>query len=168
MKVGLTFALIAVLMLPPAAAAELLPFGRGSWEELRRAHDGRPAIVHFWGLTCGPCLVELPEWGRFAQVTSAADVIMVAADPVPEEPEQLGATLAKAGLSSVESWRFADRFTERLEYEVDPQWRGELPLTVLLGSDGAVRSILGTVDFADLRTWTEQQSRSSAPRELKR
>ena len=34
----------------------------GSWQALRQAHDGRPTIMHFWGLTCGPCLVELPEW----------------------------------------------------------------------------------------------------------
>ena len=85
---------------------------------------------------------------------------MVAADPVPEQPEQLSATLAKAGLSSVESWRFADRFTERLQYEVDPNWRGELPLTILLGRDGLVRSILGTIDFADLRAWIERRQRS--------
>jgi hypothetical protein len=81
---------------------------------------------------------------------------------VPEEPAQLSATLAKAGLSPVESWRFADRFTERLQYEVDSNWRGELPLTILLGRDGSVRSMLGTVDFADLRAWIEQQNRSAA------
>jgi thiol-disulfide isomerase/thioredoxin len=114
-----------------------------------------------WGLTCGPCLVELPEWGRFAQSAGGIDVVMVAADPVPEEPAQLLATLAKTGLSPVESWRFADRFAERLQYEVDPNWRGELPLTILLGRDGSVRSVLGTVDFADLRAWIEQQNRSA-------
>jgi thiol-disulfide isomerase/thioredoxin len=156
MRIWLTLALM--LFAFQAAASELSPFGRGSWDELRRAHDSRPTIVHFWGLTCGPCLVELPEWGRFVRSTSGADFALVAADPVPEESEQLSATLAKAGLSQVESWRFADRFTERLQYEIDPNWRGELPLTILLGHDGSVRSVLGTIDFADLRTWIEQQS----------
>jgi thiol-disulfide isomerase/thioredoxin len=159
MKIWL--ALFLMLISFPAPASELSPFGRGSWEELRRVHDGHPTIVHFWGLTCGPCLVELPEWGRFAQSASGADFVMVAADPVPEEPAQLSATLAKAGLSPVEGWRFADRFTERLQYEIDPNWRGELPLTILLGRDGSVRSVLGTVDFADLRAWIEQQNRSA-------
>ena len=157
MKIWL--ALVLMLVSFPGAASELSPFGRGSWDELRRGHEGRPTIVHFWGLTCGPCLVELPEWGRFVQSASGADFVMVAADPVPEEPEQLSATLAKAGLSQIESRRFADRFTERLEYEIDPHWRGELPLTILLGRDGSVRSVLGTADFADLRGWIEQQNR---------
>ena len=63
----------------------------------------------------------------------------------------------KAGLGTIESWRFADSFTEKLEYEIDPEWRGELPLTVLLGRDGSVKSVLGTTDFAELRTWTQSQ-----------
>jgi hypothetical protein len=159
-KIWLAVALMLISF--PGAASELLSFERGGWEELRRTHNGWPTVVHFWGLTCGPCLVELPEWGRFVRSTSGADFVMVAADPVPEEPEQLSATLAKAGLSQVESWRFADRFTERLEYEIDPNWRGELPLTILLGRDGSIRSVLGTADFTDLRAWIEQQNRSAS------
>jgi thiol-disulfide isomerase/thioredoxin len=157
--VKIRLALVLMLISFSGAASELSPFGRGSWDELRRTHDGRPTIVHFWGLTCGPCLVELPEWGRFAQSAGGVDFVMVAADPVPEEPAQLAATLAKAGLSAAESWRFADRFAERLQYEVDPNWRGELPLTILLGRNGTARSVLGTADFADLRAWIEQQNR---------
>ena len=101
--------------------------------------------------------VDRPAWGRFVHSITNADFVVVAADPVPEEPEQLSATLAKAGLSEIESWRFTDRFTERLEYEIDPNWRGELPLTILLGRNGSVRSILGSVDFSDLRAWVEEQ-----------
>ena len=47
-----------------AQAADLQSFGRGSWSKLRAAHDGQPTVVHFWGLTCAPCLVEMPEWGK--------------------------------------------------------------------------------------------------------
>ena len=83
---------------------------------------------------------------------------MVAADPVPEEPADLATTLTKAGLSGIENWRFADRFAQRLQYEVDPHWRGELPMTILRGRDGSSRSILGTVDFGELRGWIEQQN----------
>jgi thiol-disulfide isomerase/thioredoxin len=86
-----------------ASAAELLPFGRGNWDELRRKHDGNPIVIHFWGLTCGPCLAELPEWGRFARASSGVDFVIVATDPVPEEPADLSATLAKAGSAEVES-----------------------------------------------------------------
>jgi thiol-disulfide isomerase/thioredoxin len=155
-KIRITIFLILVSF--SASAAELLPFTSGSWQELRQKHDSRPTIIHFWGLTCGPCLVELPEWGRFVQATKGAEFVMVAADPVPEEPADLSATLAKAGLSEIESWRFADRFAQRLQFEIDPRWRGELPMTVLLARDGSARSILGSVDFAELRGWMKQQN----------
>jgi thiol-disulfide isomerase/thioredoxin len=139
----------------PAHAAEPRPFVQGSWQELRRAHAGRPTIVHFWGLTCTPCLVELPEWGRFERSEPKADIVMVAADPVAIDPADLGTTLATVGLDKSESWRFADPFTERLEYEIDAAWQGELPFTVMLTADGTATTMLGIVDFAALRAWAD-------------
>jgi thiol-disulfide isomerase/thioredoxin len=156
MRFWLTLGL--TLLAATALAAEPLPFNQGSWRELRHQHAGRPTIVHFWGLTCGPCLVELPQWGKFAQTVDGVETVMVAADPLPQPAASLTANLAKAGLAKIESWSFADAFTERLEYEIDPNWRGELPFTVLIGRDGSVTSMLGTVKFADLRTWAERQN----------
>lgn len=46
-----------------AAAGTLKPFERGSWQQIVHAHRGRPTLVHFWGVTCGPCKVELPQLG---------------------------------------------------------------------------------------------------------
>jgi thiol-disulfide isomerase/thioredoxin len=154
-------ALLALLLALPltAAAAEPQPFVGGSWTELRHAHAGRPTMVHFWGFTCGPCLTELPQWGQFASGLQDIDMVMVDTDPTVVAAADLAATLAKAGLSRVESWRFADAFTERLEYEIDPQWRGELPYTLLIGRDGTIQPILGAVDFAELRQWSDQQNR---------
>jgi thiol-disulfide isomerase/thioredoxin len=153
---ALVFALVSVTAF---AATEPQPFLRGSWQALRTAHAGRPTIVHFWGLTCGPCLVELPEWGKFAHEREDLDVVTVAADPVAVAPADLAAALAKAGLSGTENWHFADRFGERLEYEIDPTWRGELPLTILIDRDGATKSILGPVDFAALAAWSDGKPR---------
>jgi hypothetical protein len=53
---------------------------------------------------------------------------------------------------------FADGFTERLIYEVDPQWAGELPYTLLIGRDGSATTKLGTVDFSEIRNWAGRQS----------
>ncbi len=41
-----------------------------------------------------------------------------------------GRRLERTGLDKTESWSFADRFNERLRYEIDPAWAGELPHTV--------------------------------------
>ena len=42
---------------------------------------------------------------------------------------------------------FADLFAERLTYEIEPQWGGELPTHCSLAADGSVSTKLGAVDF---------------------
>jgi thiol-disulfide isomerase/thioredoxin len=141
----------------PALAGEPRPFVQGSWQELRQLHHGRPTIVHFWGLTCAPCMVEMPRWAELAKADRTIDLVLVDADPVGEDPNADAPMLAKMGLSGTESWRFADAFSERLRFEIDPKWHGELPLTLLVGRDGTVRKIVGSADFAEVRQWLTTQ-----------
>lgn len=154
MKTLLAFLLIAWAL--PCVAGELQPFQRGSWQALRQSHAGKPVVVHFWGLTCGPCLVELPEWGKLVRERPDANLVMIAADPFPVKPAALTATLAKDGLAGAENWVF-DGFSERLRFEVDPRWQGELPRTLLIGADGSVRAISGAADLAAIRAWLDAQ-----------
>jgi thiol-disulfide isomerase/thioredoxin len=153
------FVLLLLLLSSPALAEEPQAFVRGSWQGLRQEHTGRPMIVHFWGVTCGPCLAELPRWGEFISEKSGVDVVMVAADPVAGERKAIAGVLAKAGCAAAESWMFADPFTDRLAYEVDPSWAGELPYTLLVGANGSATAILGEVNFSELHAWIVEQAR---------
>ncbi len=152
--------LLFALLLPHGSApvGPLKPFVRGSWAEMRRAHRGAPVIVHFWGLSCAPCLGELPRWGQLLHDRPGLNLVLVAADPAPEDPARVKVTLDRAGLASAEAWAFADSFLDRLRFEVDPDWAGELPFTVLIGKDGITTSRAGTTDFATLGTWLAKQA----------
>jgi hypothetical protein len=86
---------------------------------------------------------------------------MVAADPIAAEPGTLAGVLAKAGCAAAESWMFADPFTDRLTYEIDPNWAGELPYTLLVGADGSVMTMLGQVTFSELRDWIAHQAHAA-------
>jgi thiol-disulfide isomerase/thioredoxin len=154
-------AIIALVLLvaPPVAADELQPFARGSWQTLRDAHAGRPTVVHLWGLTCAPCLAELPQWGALRRERPDLDLVLIAADPVPEAPDRAAAALAKAGLAQTESWMFADRFADRLRYEVDPKWSGELPRTLLIDRAGTITVMPGVADLVRVRAWLDAQAR---------
>jgi thiol-disulfide isomerase/thioredoxin len=156
-----TLILLLLLSSFPALAEGPQSFGRGSWQELRQEHAGRPVIIHFWGVTCGPCLVELPRWGEFIREKPGVDIVMVAADPIAAEPGTLAGILARAGCAGAESWMFADPFTDRLTYEIDPNWAGELPYTLLVGADGSVMTMLGQVKFSELRDWIAQQAHAA-------
>jgi thiol-disulfide isomerase/thioredoxin len=140
-----------------AAYDGLHPFVRGSWKEIRQAHAGRPTVVHFWGLTCGPCRVEMPSWGNLLVERPGLELVVINADLVPNEPGAVSATLAQTGLAAAENWTFGDGFVERLRYEIDPQWRGEIPRTILIAADGAITVIEGVADLTEVRAWLDGQ-----------
>ena len=157
MKWLLLFALL--LGTSGARAAEPLSFERGSWAKLRASHAGQPIVVHLWGLTCAPCLTELPEWAKLQAARPDLKLVLIAADPVPQDPERVAATLARAGLASSESWTFTDRFHERLRHEIDPSWAGELPRTVMIDRDGKAQALPGVADLSTVRAWLDSHAK---------
>ena len=153
-----TIALALLLAATPAFAVELKPFVRGSWQQLRKAHEGQPVIVHFWGVTCAPCMEDLPKWGALQRERPRAALIFVASDPVPIEAPQILAAITKTGIGASENWMFADAFGDRLRYEVNPTWGGEMPYTVLIGRDGEMTPISGVTDLKAIRKWLGRQT----------
>ncbi|MDA8231772.1 MAG: TlpA family protein disulfide reductase [Magnetospirillum sp.] len=146
---AIILALLAPVLAARAAAAEIQPFGRDGWQGLTAAHAGRALVVHFWSLTCAPCIAEMPEWAKLARRSRSFDLVLVATDPIEETP-RLAAALKQWGLDGVESWAFADRFTEKLRYAVDPHWHGELPMTRLVAADGAGQTVIGSLRSSGL------------------
>jgi thiol-disulfide isomerase/thioredoxin len=140
-----------------AADGDLRPFKRGCWQQIRRTHEGRPIVVHFWGLTCGPCRVEMPKWGRLLEERPDLKLIAIDADLVPNAAELVKAELAKTGLAGAENWMFADDFVERLRFEINPRWRGEIPITLLIAGDGKTKTIEGAADPGEVRAWLDSQ-----------
>jgi hypothetical protein len=65
--------------------------------------------------------------------------------------------LQSAGLSSAENWMFSDGFAERLRYEIDPAWQGDIPRTILISRNGDVTTIEGSAEPSALQKWSDQQ-----------
>ena len=137
--------------------SELKPFVRGSWQDVLRSHAGRPTLVHFWGVTCGPCKVELPLLGQFMKDHPGLEMVTISADLAPDIPGAAQSMLKKSGLSSAENWIFSDGFVERLRFEIDPHWQGDIPRTLLISRDGTITTIEGSAEMADLEKWSGQQ-----------
>jgi thiol-disulfide isomerase/thioredoxin len=155
--------LLAFLLSAPASEAppQLKPFGRGSWQEVLRSHAGRSTLVHFWGVTCGPCKVELPLLGEFMRDHSAIDVVTISADLVPDLPDATRSMLEKSGLASAENWIFSDGFVERLRFEIDPDWQGDIPRTMLISKEGKITTIEGSANMTELERWSDHQPAES-------
>ena len=153
--------LLAALMLAgdigAASADDLKPFVKGSWQQILKGHAGHPTVVHFWGMTCGPCRVEMPRWGAFLATHRGVDTVTIDTDAPGGQAGAAEAFLASAHMPTTDAWRFADPFAEKLYFSIDPNWQGEVPLTLLIGHDGHVTRKLGAVAMADVETWLRAQ-----------
>ncbi|HEY8126272.1 MAG TPA: TlpA disulfide reductase family protein [Methylocystis sp.] len=153
---ALAFALAFVLAASGAAAFDFKPYGRGAFTQLTNAHAGRPLIVHFWSVTCPPCLVELPQWAKIAAEKKGFDLVFVNTDG-DDDRARAQARIEKVGLSSADHYGFADDFVEKLYFEADSAWRGELPFTALVAPDGGVVTVTGAVDDPLIVEWLEKR-----------
>ena len=66
-----------------------------------------------------------------------------------------------AGLGSAENWIFDDGFVERLRFEIDPAWQGDIPRTMLIAGDGSITAIEGSADMGELAKWVKEQLATS-------
>ena len=167
MRRAAAFALFALFALAgatcaPAVADDVRPFVRGTWEKIKTAHAGQPVAIHFWGVTCAPCRVEMPIWGQLVKERTDLKLVTIHAERIPPDARLVPKLLADAGLSSVEGWTFAERFQEPLRFEVDPEWHGEIPMTLLIGRDGVVKTIIGSAEPGDVRAWLDAQKKEPA------
>jgi len=132
-------------------ATELKTYQSGDWQILLKSSDKKPLVVHLWGFTCAPCLDELPRWGEFVAQFPNLKTVFIQVDDVP--PEISIQTLTDARLDGADNRTSVTVFDEYMRFEIDPRWRGELPLTLLISPNAEVKRLRGTVDFKVIQQW---------------
>ncbi len=153
------FALLLCLCAANASAAqEIRHFVRGAQQQIISAHAGKPFIMGFWSLTCTTCRDELALFGKLLQKYRDLYLIIVSTD-LPEQEQEIAGTLQHYRLGRAESWVFADSYTERLRFEVDAQWYGELPRTYFFGADGKSTAISGRIGRGQIERWIRESKK---------
>jgi len=148
------------LLLAAAAQAEdtaLKPFVPGSAKAIVEARAGHPFILTFWSVDCVHCRAELEQLAALSRAHPALDVVLVSTD-TPEASREVSEVLRQYQFARAESWVFADAFAERLRFQVDPRWHGELPRTYLHGPGRKVEGITGKIDPQRLAHWLQAVS----------
>lgn len=144
--------LLVALAGATAQAAEPRPFVSGSMQQIRAAHAGRPFVLALWSLTCSHCQEELAQLGMLQHRHPQLNVVLISTD-TPDDATALTTTLARHGLVRAEAWVYADGFAERLRFEIDPRWGGELPRTYFFDRAHAVTARSGALVPAELERW---------------
>ena len=138
------------------AAQELKPFLRGSHQQIVAARAGKPFVVAFWSVNCTYCGAELAMFGKLLKKYPGLDLVLVSTD-APADGKGIAAVLDKHALGRAEAWVFADSHADRLRFEVDPEWYGELPRTYFHGAKEGVQATSGKIGQADVERWIERQ-----------
>ena len=154
---ALCFALLSFASTPVWAEQEIKPFVRGSYQKIVSARQGKPFILNFWSLTCSYCAVELAMLKKLVRKYPGLDLVLVSTD-TPEEEKDISVILAKFSLGKAESWVFADSYAERLRFEVDKKWQGELPRTYFYSTENEVTAISGKLEYKEVEQWVKQHS----------
>jgi thiol-disulfide isomerase/thioredoxin len=134
-----------------ANTGNLKPYQGGDWPALLKTAKDAPMAIHFWGVTCAPCVREMPQWGKFADRNPNASLIFIQVDDV--SPEMIQKMLVKANLGKAKNYYVNSVFDEQLRHEIDPQWRGETPITILIDKSGRVVRKTGPMNFSQLQSW---------------
>lgn len=149
-----------------AQAVQIQPLQRGSFQKIIAAHAGKPFVVALWSISCTHCGADLEIFERLANKYPEFNLVLISTD-APEQEAAIVRTLKKYHLTragskpkragKVESWVFADSYTERLRFEIDVQWYGELPRTYFYDAKGKATGISGVLDADKTEQWVRDQ-----------
>ncbi|MBS1140108.1 MAG: putative signal peptide protein [Proteobacteria bacterium] len=144
--------LITGLLFAGLAQAEMRPFVSGSLQKIEREQKGKPFILAFWSASCTHCPAELKALGELVRKYPKLELILVAADTPAEVPE-LEQLAQGYGVASQARWVFADAQPERLRYEIDRRWYGELPRTYFYDGRQQRKGHSGVLPAEQLEQW---------------
>lgn len=121
--------------------------------KLRKKGVNGVRLINVWSTTCAPCVVEFPELVLTARKfdTREFQFINISTD-LPEDAAKAKAFLEKrgAGLSAhkkgavkaegrtTNSYHYQGADVGALMKEIDPEWPGGFPHTVMIGKDGEI------------------------------
>jgi thiol-disulfide isomerase/thioredoxin len=106
----------------------LQPFASGSYQQILANNAKKPFMLVIWSVDCSSCIKDMTLINEIHTENPALKIIMLAADE-PSVAEQVKQLLSKYKLDTLENWMFSDENSDKLRFEIDPKWYGELPRT---------------------------------------
>ena len=144
--------LLLLAMLSGAAHAETRFFTPGSLQTILADRAGKPFILSLWSNACAHCPAELKNLGELARKHPGVDIVLVATD-TPDEAQQLEKLAQSYGLGKTEQWVFDDPQPEKLRFEIDRRWYGELPRTYCFNAKHRREGHSGAIPLERLESW---------------
>jgi hypothetical protein len=144
--------LSTMILLAGTALGAPRAFGPDSLESIVKQKEGKAFVLMLWSVECASCMKELDAVAASLKTHPDLDIVLVSTDEATEK-EAADTVLAKHGLGKLQSWIFGDVNAQKLRYQIDPSWFGELPRSFFYDRAHQRKAHTGVLGTADLDHW---------------
>lgn len=149
---GFVVLTVSMSVLAESVAKIFLP---GSYSQILEQRKNKSFILILWSLDCPSCYKELEMLGKFKEEHSEIDMVLVSTD-INATQDELQIVLKKYKLDKVESWVFSGDSEERLRFEIDSRWYGDLPRSYFFKKTDEKQLVSGIIIKEKLLAWMKQ------------
>ena len=122
--------------------SELKPFLSASFQQILDSRPDQPLMLTIWSTTCTTCMQKMPLLSELKKAWPDIHVITLSTDDIADS-DAIKRILAEHDLDTAENWMFADSNVQKLRYEIDPKWFGELPRTYFIDKTRQRKGVSG-------------------------
>ena len=134
------------------------PFVSGSFSQILEQRKQQSFVLVLWSLDCPSCYKELEMLGQLNSKYTGLDIVLVSTD-IEATQIELQTVLSKYKLenhNNIELWVFSGDSDERLRYEIDRSWYGELPRSYLFTTKNEKQVVSGILSKEKLIEWIKR------------
>lgn len=134
---------------PASASVSLKAFELGSFEQIVTDKNQQDHLVILWSFDCPPCITELEKISELHQQFPDYQLTLINTDAV-EEQLRVKKILQQFDLAGLDNWGFANDDEEKLRYDIDPRWYGDLPRSYFFPLQGKIKRLRGALSSDEL------------------
>jgi thiol-disulfide isomerase/thioredoxin len=133
-------------------AYDFMPFDMNTRKVIEKRYIDQPLIISFWSIDCPYCIDDLKKLGKALSKNTNVQLITVCVDG-KESAKKAERILSQANLPKHEQYQYAEVDEDRLRYNIDPAWYGELPRTYFYDATHQVTPLSGKISNSFLDKW---------------
>ena len=133
-------------------AYDFMPFDMNTRKVIEKRYIDQPLIISFWSIDCPYCINDLKKLGKALSKNTNVKLITVCVDG-KESAKKAERILSQANLPKHEQYQYAEVDEDRLRYNIDPAWYGELPRTYFYDAAHQVTPLSGKISNSFLDKW---------------
>ena len=133
-------------------AYDFMPFDMNTRKVIEKRYIDQPLIISFWSIDCPYCIDDLKKLGKALSKNTNVKLITVCVDG-KESAKKAERILSQANLPEHEKYQYAEVDEDRLRYNIDPAWYGELPRTYFYDAAHQVTPLSGKISNSFLDKW---------------